>query len=101
MEVKEVLARYIVQLEADGRSTHTIGQVTRHVRLLAKWIGEIEIEDVRHEDIAEFLASHVVKKRADGAPRKTVQALWGTSASSRLRQAEATWDRSRDIGSPR
>jgi site-specific recombinase XerD len=70
MEVEEALDRYVVQLEADGRSRHTIGQVTRHVRLLAKWIGAVEIEDVRHEDIAKFLASEVVTKRADGGPRK-------------------------------
>lgn len=70
MQVKEALDRYLVQLEADGRSTHTIGQVTRHVRLLAKWIGELEIDAMHHEDIAKFLASNVVTKRADGGPRK-------------------------------
>jgi integrase/recombinase XerD len=70
MQINEALERYIVQLEADGRSSHTIAQVTRHVRLLANCIGAVEIEDVRHEDIARFLASDAVTKRADGAPRK-------------------------------
>jgi len=70
MRINEALERYIIQLEADGRSPHTIGQVKRHLRLLATSVGAVEIEDLRHEDIAKFLASDVVVKRADGAPRK-------------------------------
>ena len=36
MHIHDGLAKFIVQLEADGRSAHTIGQHRRHVRLLAE-----------------------------------------------------------------
>jgi hypothetical protein len=41
MYIDDGLAKFIVQLEADGRSTRTIGQYRRHVRLLAAWCRDV------------------------------------------------------------
>ena len=38
MRVHDALARFLLQLEADGRSPHTLGQYGRHVRLLITWL---------------------------------------------------------------
>jgi integrase/recombinase XerC len=74
MQVREALAAYELQLTGDGRSRHTIDQVRRHGRLLATWLEQQghrgEVETLRHEDIAEFLASPALRQRADGQPRK-------------------------------
>ena len=37
MQIHDALERHLLQLEADGRSGHTIGQYRRHVRQLALW----------------------------------------------------------------
>ena len=71
MRIQEALARYECQLEADGRSEHTINQARRHVRLLDDWLGDgVQVEDVGHERLAEFLTSDCVRLRADGRARK-------------------------------
>jgi integrase/recombinase XerC len=75
MRINEALDAYLLQLGADGRSEHTIGQASRHVRLFEAWIGrEREVESVGHEELARFLASDVVRLRADGEPRKASSA---------------------------
>jgi site-specific recombinase XerC len=71
MRIEEALERFLVQLQADGRSPHTIGQYRRHVRLLARWARDVgprcdRIEDLDHEAIAGFLASPVANRRPDG-----------------------------------
>ena len=43
MQITEALEKFLLQLEADGRSPHTVGQYRRHVRTLARWC-----RDVRH-----------------------------------------------------
>ena len=63
MQIEEALEHYTTQLEADGRSQHTIGQVRRHVRLLAGWLdAKMELGSLTHESIACFLASERVVK---------------------------------------
>jgi site-specific recombinase XerC len=62
MTIDQALERFLVQLEADGRSPHTIGQYRRHVRALSRWARDAgprsdRIEDLDHEAIAAFLAS--------------------------------------------
>lgn len=78
MRIQEALDRYLLQLRADGRSSHTIGQARRHVRLLARWLDEVGhggiVDQVGHEDVARFLASSAVLYRADGKPRKATSA---------------------------
>ena len=75
MRIHEALDAYLLQLEADGRSEHTIGQARRHVRLLATWAGtDRDVETIGHEDLARFLTSDAVRLRADGKPRKPTSA---------------------------
>lgn len=74
MQIREALASYTQQLAADGRSEHTRKQAERHVRLFAGWIGAVEVEAVRHEDVARFLASETVTRTAVGMPRKPTSA---------------------------
>ena len=70
MRIEETLALYVQQLAADGRSEHTRKQAERHVRLFVGWSGDKPVEEVRHEDVARFLASDAVRLTADGAMRK-------------------------------
>ena len=74
MTIDDGLARFLVQLEADGRSPHTTGQYRRHVRLLAAWWRDVgaggAIEAITHEDIARFLASRQARTRRDTRAKK-------------------------------
>ena len=78
MRIEQALEKYIVQLQGNGRSEHTVGQVRRHVRLFESWLEaedeSTELADVRHEHLALFLSSETVTKRADGAVRKATSA---------------------------
>ncbi len=74
MQIEEALDRFLVQLEADGRSVHTRKQYSRHVRALALWLlqrghGAL-LGEVRHEDVARFLASTAARTRPDGAAKR-------------------------------
>jgi len=78
MQLQSALDRFLLQLEADGRSPHTVGQYRRHIRLLIDWLSREdqtgELEDVTDEDLAKFLASSTVRKTAAGTPRKASSA---------------------------
>ena len=73
MLLDEALAKYTVQLEADGRSPHTIGQAKRHVRRLRDWLvaerRSTQVEDLTSDDVAAFFASDSARLRADGKPK--------------------------------
>ena len=81
VDIEDALARFLIQLNADGRSVHTIGQYRRHVRLLTAWCAQVgrsgAVEAITHEDIARFLASPHARTRRDTRARKatTVNAL--------------------------
>jgi len=66
MSIEEALEKFLVQLEADGRSVHTVAQYRRHVRLLARWAagagvsGDLEVLD--HEHLARFFAAPDARK---------------------------------------
>ena len=74
MRLLTVLDRYLVQLQADGRSPFWQSQVERHVRFLDRWMAEHRLpRDVRritHEHIARFLASPEANTRLDGKPKR-------------------------------
>jgi len=78
MKVEDALARYVTQLEADGRSPHTIHQYQRHIGLLASWLAErgtsAAVEDLDHETLAAFLASDAARSRSDGKAKKATSA---------------------------
>jgi integrase/recombinase XerC len=76
MRLLDALDRYVVQLEADGRSEHTIGQYRRHVALLARWLASVgdsdEVGALTHETLAQFLTSPDARgSRRGGAKRAT------------------------------
>ncbi len=81
MTIDDGLARFLVQLDADGRSPHTIKQYERHVHLLAGWWRDVgtggPIDGISHEDIARFLSSPRARTRRDTRAKKatTVNAL--------------------------
>ncbi len=70
MQIMYALDAYLLQLEADGRSPHTIGQARRHVRLLAQFVGEREIAELGHQDLARFLTSSRAVHTRDGRAKK-------------------------------
>jgi site-specific recombinase XerC len=63
---------FLVQLAADGRSPHTIGQYRRHVTAFASWLGCRAVAGIRHEDVAAFLAAPVARTAAHGGPKRAV-----------------------------
>lgn len=79
--IEDALARFLIQLNADGRSVHTIGQYRRHVRLLAAWCAHVghcgAVDSLTHEDVARFLASRHAQTQRDTRAKKatTVNAL--------------------------
>jgi integrase/recombinase XerC len=73
MTILEALGRFEIQLAADGRSAHTIGQYRRHVKAFDAWAGSIgvrEIEQVTHEHVAKFLSSPAARSTPDGRAKK-------------------------------
>ncbi|HKX45932.1 MAG TPA: hypothetical protein VJP77_04470, partial [Planctomycetota bacterium] len=87
MRIEEALDLFVVQLRADGRSSHTVEQYRRHVLLLARWVrgegktpsGRVprarvrslgRVENLRHEDLARFLVSPAARQRPDGTEKK-------------------------------
>lgn len=78
MDLEAALSKYIVQLRADGRSPHTIGQYCRHVGLLGRWLHERghsgEVEGIDHEAQTQFLASDAVRTGPDGVTKRAKSA---------------------------
>jgi site-specific recombinase XerD len=74
MDLETALSKYIVQLQADGRSPHTIGQYCRHVGLLGTWLrshgNAAAVEQIDHETLAAFLASPAARERPDGETKQ-------------------------------
>ncbi len=74
MRIENALSKYIVQLEADGRSRHTIAQYRYHVGLLTVWLRanghDGEVRKIGHEDLARFLSSPRARTRPDGKPKR-------------------------------
>ncbi len=74
MSIDDALDAYLLQLEADGRSRHTIGQARRHVGLFARWAGCAgacgNVRKIGHQDVARFLTSTEARTRPDGGLKK-------------------------------
>jgi len=71
MQIEAALAKFLTQLQADGRSPHTIGQYRRHIGLLARWSRDVRprgarVEDLDHESLAQFLTSPMATSRVGG-----------------------------------
>ena len=79
MRIEAALERFLVQLQADGRSIHTRKQYQRHIRLLARWARDVgprgdELETLGHEDLARFLASPAATGRVGGGEKLATSA---------------------------
>jgi integrase/recombinase XerD len=71
MIIHDALEDFLIQLEANGRSRHTIDQYRRHVRSLFAWLApEHDLRRVDHQTIARFLSSPAARTQPDGRPRK-------------------------------
>ncbi len=112
MLLEDALARFLLQLQADGRSPHTVRQYQRHVRVLARWVADVghggEIGALGHEDVARFMAAPCARQRPDGrdkratsvnALRTSVRCFFGylhdvgllaTNPARRLRRARSS-----------
>lgn len=88
MHILKALQKFQIQLEADGRSSHTRKQYNRHVRQFAHWCATGRhcdaIGAVSHEDVARFLASPQARTRPDGRIKKA-------SAMNALRSSHRTF----------
>jgi site-specific recombinase XerD len=79
MTISDALERFLVQLQADGRSPHTIGQYRRHIRLLVRWAHDVrprcaQVGRIGHEDVAAFLAHPVATGRRGGGQKLAASA---------------------------
>jgi len=74
MKIQEALEKFLIQLEADGRSQHTIKQYARHIRLFSHWRVDVgpccDVSKITHETIASFLSSSQARTRPDGRVKK-------------------------------
>ena len=74
MTINQILKLFLVQLEADGRSPHTIGQYRRHIRAFVRWLSPerlaLDIETIGHEHIANFVVSPTARCRPDGTSKR-------------------------------
>lgn len=78
MRLQDALDRFVVQLEADGRSLHTRQQYTRHVALLGRWLAQTgasdDVDAITHETLARFLTSPDARtSRRGGRKRPTTE----------------------------
>jgi len=79
--LSDALERFLLQLRANGRSPHTIGQYRRHIARLAAWFAstgrDARVARVVPQDLAAFLASPQARLRPDGLPKheRSVNAL--------------------------
>lgn len=76
MQLQEALQAFLLQLEADGRSPHTIGQYRRHGAALVAWLADAgasaDVADLTPDLLARFFAAGAAKNSCRGGPKKAV-----------------------------
>lgn len=74
MQLQDALQDFLVQLRADGRSPHTVGQYRRHVTALEGWLERTRrrrtLASIDHRVLAAFLVDDAATQRPDGRPKK-------------------------------
>jgi len=74
MRLQDALDCFVRQLEADGRSPHTIGQYRRHIALLGSWLAQEghgdDVDALGHELLARFLVAPQVRTARLGGPKR-------------------------------
>jgi site-specific recombinase XerD len=75
MRIDHALSRFIVQLQADGRSPHTVAQYARRGRRFGGWLDAEHLPDavakLEPEHGAGFLASAEAQRCPDGRAKRT------------------------------
>ena len=73
MQLQDSLQAFLLQLEADGRSPHTIGQYRRHVGSLVQWVGVTKhVDRLKPDVVARFFAADVARNSCRGGRKKAV-----------------------------
>src|SRR5689334_16892405 len=76
MNLQAALQAFLLQLEADGRSPHTIGQYRRHGQALANWLASTgsstNIAKLTPDLLARFFAADTATTSCRGGPKKAV-----------------------------
>jgi integrase/recombinase XerC len=76
MELQAALQAFLLQLEANGRSPHTIGQYQRHGIALATWLAETgaptDVAKLTPDLLARFFAADAAKQSFRGGPKRAV-----------------------------
>ncbi len=76
MHVQAALQAFLLQLEADGRSPHTIGQYRRHVTSLANWLvatrAPTNVAKLTPQVLAQFFADDAAKASCRGGTKMAV-----------------------------
>ena len=74
MRLQDALDRFVVQLQADGRSQHTIAQYRRHIALLGRWLEAAghsdDVDELSHELLAQFLIAPDARTSQRGGTKK-------------------------------
>lgn len=76
MHLQAALQAFLLQLQADGRSPHTIGQYRRHGLALATWLtttgAGTGVADLTPDVVARFFAADAARVSCHGGPKKAV-----------------------------
>ena len=78
MHLQAALQGFLLQLQADGRSPHTIGQYRRHGTALANWLAttsaDTDVAALTPETLARFFASDAARTSCRGGAKKATSA---------------------------
>lgn len=76
MHLQAALQAFLLQLQADGRSPHTIGQYRRHGTALLTWLattgGGTDVADLTPDLLARFFAAGAARDSCRGGPKQAV-----------------------------
>lgn len=74
IRLQNVAESFLLQLRADGRSEHTIGQYRRHVRALDAWLTATRrpstVADIDHQTLALFLVDDAARMGPNGQSKR-------------------------------
>ena len=76
MNLQEALQAFLVQLEADGRSPHTVAQYRRHGTSLANWLvatgSSTSVAKLTPDVLARFFSADAARNSCRGGAKKAV-----------------------------
>ena len=76
VNLQAALQAFLLQLRADGRSEHTVGQYRRHGNALVAWLAATgagtDVADLTPTVLATFFASDATRSSCRGGPKKAV-----------------------------